>query len=539
MNAEPLIDSPSDAGAVAARAGNSFQDHVGVSLLMDMLSEQSIIAVEFETADDITLRLIDETGEINEYIQVKTTEGDGKWNLKEVTDRAFRAGKPIEWSSLCEKSLACDRFSDRALFRLVTKRDVSKKLRPFCAPRGKRQTVADEFVELVASFRKKHRKSVSERGRDLGDWAAALLWDVASSSEGLKNRSINRILQLCEGRGVAQLYSRAEEIYENLLRQVRIASEASRALQPELKSIGRRFLFDWWEEQITIAKSSAQINFKVYEVAPEPFLIEIRSILDDLAKRSMNTYDVQFDDKIWRSAELCDYLMDWLPEMTLPSNILANANRFNAKELLPKALNALAGKPIEIEELLAEVLLHVIMRNHLRSEPIPGRLFNLYDGTATSAHIVFHQSGDQLWLGRPSLLPFKDRELILKQIVSEIDAAVTSGVLKKEREFALSLREPRHGRVTKIQELLSNRAKIEDLRKVVRLPILLAYESAHLKEGFYEEYLKDIVAEADDEYQALKALLPETLVDVSVAILLIPVPSVADLASCFKKALGQ
>ncbi|WP_082242168.1 dsDNA nuclease domain-containing protein [Cereibacter sphaeroides] len=415
VTSQPLIDSPSDAGGVAARAGFSFQDHVGVGLLLDMLSDTAIVMVEFETADDITLRSVDDAGEINEYIQVKTTEGDGKWNLKEVTERTLRNGKPIEWSSLCEKSLACDRFSDRALFRIVTKRDVATNLKPFCVPRANRHTVEEKLRELVLSFGKKYKKSVSKKGRHLGDWAAGLFWHVASSSDALKNHSINRILRLFEGRGVFPSYSVADQIYEMLLKKVREASEASRALEPNLKSVCRQVLLDWWEAQVADIKSATHVTMKVYEILPEPFLIEMRRRADYHVKRSMKAYDVQFDDKVWRSTSLCDYLLDWLPEMALPSNVLANFNRFNARDLLPKALNALKGRSIDSKKLLAETLLHAIMRNHLNSEPIPCRLFNLDDGTATSAHIVFDVSGDQLWLGRPCLLPYADRNEILNR----------------------------------------------------------------------------------------------------------------------------
>lgn len=539
MKIEPLIDNPSDAGGVAARAGFTFQDHVGASLIMDMLGDISITAIEFETADDITLRILDEDGPLNEYVQVKTTEGDGKWNLKEVTDRTVRNSKAIEWSSLCEKSLACDKFSDRALFRLVTARDVATKLKPFCVKRDSRQTIGEKLNELVAGFSKKYKKSISSKGRNLGDWASALYWHVAGSSEALENHSINRILRACEGRGPPPSYSKATDIYENLMQQVRVASGASRASEPLSKVINRRSVLDWWEEQIVEIKAATHVTMKVYEILPEPFLTEISKHDDGTLKRSMNSYDVEFDDGTWRSEELCDYLLDWLPEITLPSSTLSHFNRFKARELLPKARSALKGKSIESETLLAEALLHAIMRNHLGSEPIPCRLFSLDDGTATSAHIVFDDTGDQLWLGRPSLLPALERDTILEKIVSNIDSAVTSGVLKKEREFALSLREPVHARPTTIQALLSNRSKIEDLRKAVRLPILLAYESRHLTGTFYENYLRDLVAEADAEYQTLKALLPQSLIDVSVAIFLIPVPSIANLTHCFEEALNR
>lgn len=540
MNAEPLIDSPSDAGGVAARAGFDFQDHVGAGLLLDLLVDSSIIAVEFETADDITLRLLEMGEPLNEYVQVKTTEANGKWNLKEVTERDTRNGNKVEWSSLCEKSLACDKFSDRARFRLVTTRDVATNLKPFCVPRGSRQTVAQKLETLVTSFSKKYKKSVSEKGRNLGDWAVSLYWDVAGSSEAIENRSINRILRLCEGRGASPSFSHAEAIYEDLMKQVRTASGASRMSEHLKKSIKRPDLLKWWEGQIEVIQTASRVTLKVYEFLPEPFLTEISQQSDDAIKRSMNAYDVEFDDAIWRSEELCDYLLDWLPEIALPSSTLAlYTDRFKARELLPKARMALKGQSIDSERLLAEALLHAIMRNHLGSEPIPCRLFSLDDGTATSAHIVFDDSGDQLWLGRPSLLPLLDRKAILEQIVESIETAVTSGVLKKEREFALSLRQPLHARPTTVEAMLSNRAKIEDLRKIIRLPVLLAYESPHLANSFYTEYLKDLVEEADTEYRSLMAMLPSSLIDVSVAVFLIPIPNVAKLTQCFEEALSK
>lgn len=537
MDAQPLIDKPSDAGGVAARAGFTFQDHVGAGLLLEMLTDSQILAVEFETADDITLRLLDIDGRLDEYIQVKTTEDEKKWNIAEITNRVRRSGKIIEWSSLCEKSLACDKFSDRALFRLVTTRDVAPNLKPFCVPRGQRQTVAGKISALVDSFGKKHKKSISEKGRNLGDWAGVLYWHVASSTDALKDNSITKILRLCEGRGACPPFSLSVAIYEDLMNQVRNASGASRASEPMLKAIDRESLLLWWEDQLVKIRSSAHLSTKVYEFIPEPFLKEISQNEESTIKRAMKSYDVEFDDGIWRSEELCDYLLDWLPELTLPPSVLSHFNRFNARELLPKALNALKGKMINSDQLLAETLLHAVMRNHLGSEPIPCRLFSLDDGTATSAHIVFDPSGDQLWLGRPCLLPLEQKDIVLKQIILDIETAVSQGVLKKEREFALSLRQPLHARPTTIQAMLSNRAKIEDLRRVVRLPVLLAYESPHLGGAYYEHYLEDIIKEADVHYQAIKAQLPNTLIDVSVVFFMIPVPRIEDLRICFEKAL--
>ena len=539
MTLDVLIDDPSNAGGVAARVGFTYQDQVGVGFLLDMLGDPTIVAVEFETADDITLRILEGERSINEYVQVKTTEDDKKWSIKEITDRSKSGTKPIPGTSLCEKSLACDRFEAEPRFRIVSRRDVASALRPFCAPRGRRIAVSDKLAALTDSFSKKHKSFTSKNKRNLGHWAETLYWQVAGSGDGLERDGVNKILRMCEAQGSIPSITRAAAIYKELLSQVRDASDADRATDGEKKSLARAAVQLWWKDKLADIKASARLDIKVYTTLPEPFLKEIAKLDEVTIARSMKSFDVEFDDGEWRYGALCDYLVDWLPEIALPSRTLAQFDRFSARQLLPKALDALKGLRIDDDTLLAEVLLHAVMRNHLNSEPVPCRLFNMEDGTATSAHIVFDDLGDQLWLGRPHLLRTDQREDILAEITEGIYEAVSSGILKAERRFIMTLREPHHARPSSIDGLFTERAKIEDLRRAVRLPILLCYESPFLATGFYGAYLSDLIAEADREYEKLKSMLPETLINISVHIFLIPIPKVDSLLSEFMEVINK
>ena len=327
--------------------------------------------------------------------------------------------------------------------------------------------------------------------------------------------------------------------YKELLSQVRDASEADRATNGDKKSLKRAAVQLWWKEKLDHIRVNSRLNIKVYTTLPEPFLKEIAKFDEDAIARSMRGFDVEFDDGEWRSEALCDYLVDWLPEIGLPSHTLAQFDRFSARKLVPRALDALKGRRIDNDTLLAEVLLHAVMRNHLSSEPVPCRIFNMEDGTATSAHIVFDEMGDQLWLGRPHLLRTDQRDEILAEITDGLREAVSTGILKAERRFIMTLREPHHARPSSIDRLFTDRAKIEDLRRAVRIPILLAYESPHLAAGFYGKYLRDLISEADREYANLKPMLPTELAQISVHIFLIPIPSVDRLVSEFEKALKK
>ena len=86
------ISSPSNKGGPAARQGFKYQDHVAVSFILKMLCDTTYTQIECETADDIVAVFQHEGQTVHEYIQVKTTEGDGKWNWKEVT--TLENGRP-------------------------------------------------------------------------------------------------------------------------------------------------------------------------------------------------------------------------------------------------------------------------------------------------------------------------------------------------------------------------------------------------------------------------------------------------------------
>lgn len=366
-----LIDDPSNAGGVAARAGFTYQDQVGVRFLLDMLEDATIVAVEFETADDITLRILENNRNINEYIQVKTTDDDKKWSIKEITDRSKSGAKRTPGTSLCEKSLACDRFDAEPRFRIVSHRDVASALKPFCAPRGHRKTIAAKLDALTNSFSKKHKSFKSKNNRNLGHWAETLYWQVGGSRDGLERDGVNKILRMCEAQGLIPAITRAEAIYKDLLSQVREASDADRAIDGDKKSLSRVAVQLWWNEKLADIKANSRLDMKVYTSLPEPFLKEIAQLDEVVIARSMRSFDVEFDDGEWRSEALCDYLIDWLPEIALPSHTLAQFDRFSARQLLRKALDALKGRRVDDDTLLAEVLLHAVMRNHLNSEPIP------------------------------------------------------------------------------------------------------------------------------------------------------------------------
>lgn len=531
------IAPSSDAGGIAARKGFRIQDHVAARLVLEMIHDSSILQVECETGDDVILRRIDAGKTIIEYVQVKTTESDTKWSIKELTKRVgTKAG-----SSVCEKSLLCDKHGEIAWFRFVSTRAVSGKLQPFRRARKKR-TNSTGLAGLITSFSNRYKTTKSVSGRTLSDWAANMLWEVEGEEEALISRNINALLKLSSGQGVNPSYEAMDQVYRGLADKVRTMGDKP-STDAEEKVWTRGDCLKWWAAQVEAMRKAANATVKVYQVSNVPqFFSEICSMDEETIRRALYAYDVEFDGEIWRKDELIDHLLDWLPEISLPPQTLANFNHLAARRLPSEALKELERRgPTDIPQLIGTLMLHAILRHHFGAEPIACRIFFLVSGQmrANSAHIVQLTDSEEIWLGRSRLVTASSHESATAEVLAELRTALARDVLKEERDIIIQLREPRHLRDDKLDVILSNTGKTSDLLKVMHLPFLVAYDSATLGAGFDAAYLEKLKAEVEKEYERIKALLGEELETVQISLFLVPVECADTLAKEFEAKLRK
>lgn len=527
----------SDAGGIAARRGFRIQDHVAARIALEILLDPSAVQMECETRDDIVVRRVGTAGPVNEYVQVKTTEADRKWNVSELIARV----RSRKGSSVCERSLLCDSDGDTAWFRLVTTRAVSSKLVPFTRERGRRDGEAS-FEALVESFSKKYKDVKSKSGRVLGDWARHLLWEVEADERSIHARNTRTLLTLAQGRGLTPAFQLVEDAYDRLVRKTRSMGDA-----PSSDATDKVWTHDdilaWWEERLAEMHADAADYVKVYQIVDVPaFFSELCAVDDSAIKRALYAYDVEYDGDAWRSDELVEHLLDWLPEVALPPRILATYNHLSARRLPGEALKALERHvPVDVSGLIAGLMLHAILRHHFEAEPIACRIFFLVAGTmrSTSAHIVPLAGGDEIWLGRSRLVAAASHQAVIDEVLAELRTAVTRDVLVEERDIIIQLREPRHLRADTLDDILGSTCKTSDLLKVIRLPILMAYDSATLGGGFDETYLTLLKREVRDEYDRIIARIGVELRNVEVALFLVPVECAATLARTFEMRLRR
>lgn len=528
----------SDAGGVAARLGFKYQDHVAAMFVLQMIDDRRIAQVECETSDDITILHCRGAKTFREYVQVKSTDRDSKWTFKEITDRD-PAGKDRP-TSLVEKSLLADTMGDDPRFRIVARRSVNTTASALLDAVEKRDP-AGAIQSLAAKIHAKHRGTASTMGHDLDYWTRNASWDVLPGVDHVELKNLQAISVMAESAGANPTNSHAKAIYSDLLKMVDAAAVASRK-QAELKTITREQAIKWWDQHLAETSAAQTRTSKPYRTKGDRFFAEIHRVEAPSFRRSSSGYDARYERKVWRSKQLARHLADWVPELTLKASELVEITALNMREKLEAGLRIVqAERSLDVPSLLAETLLHAVLRHWFGSEPVPCKLFHRSihgDKVTKNAHLVHGEKGDELWIGRTHLFDGKDQAPLFARIKAELSDALDTELLVEERGIILQLREPQHYTDHAIGAALSPGAPIDDFIRVLCLPLLVAYDSEVLSRGHADDYEAHLMAEITQLGAGVTANLPDSVEEVRVHVFLIPVENLVVLRDQFAENLG-
>jgi Cap4 dsDNA endonuclease/Cap4 SAVED domain len=522
----------SDAGGVAARQGFKFQDHVAAYFVLALIADGRLKRVECETADDIALSWQEDGPEFPEYVQVKTTEGDKKWSQGEIVKRASKARTP---TSLAEKSLLCDKGAANALFRIVSRRAVNKTLKCLTLQRDSRQRISPA-AELGAKLAKKYATK-SPNGNDLSYWVRRTIWQVAGEVDQLRAINQQNLANLAEEHGANPTHSHVNIIYADLLKMVDDAAHASKVTHAADKIIARERAMDWWAKHLQETDAARERTAKPYRAIGDAFFADLHKLTEDDIRRALTSYDARYESGKWRSLQLADHLVDWLPEIALKASDLVSLQHLRMRQKTRSAVRTIRQQSgLTPQAILAETLLHAIIRQSMGSEPIACKLFwQSATGLRSfgSAHIVHGATKDELWLGRAKVATAATYEEIVAAAIQELEHVLDADFLKEERETIITLRQPQHLLPTKLEAALARNTPIDDLVDAVCIPVLLAYDSAVLGSGYDAGYKPKLIEEVMRSYEAIKPRLPTSVQNVKVHIFLIPVECVKTLTQQF------
>tara|TARA_R110001592_G_scaffold302026_1_gene573777 strand:- start:2622 stop:4253 length:1632 start_codon:yes stop_codon:yes gene_type:complete len=528
------ITSPSNKGGPAARQGFKYQDHVAVSFIFKMLSDSSYSQVECETADDIVAVFNCSGDLVNEYIQVKTTEGDNKWNWKEVI--ALDGLKAD--SSLLHKSLKCDVRPGLARFRIVTKRDVAKILEGFKTELDKR-VLPDTTTTRGAALLKAFKTVLSPRNRDFSYWAKNCVWQVQGDVEALEAVNIKALSQLAERLGNRPNFTHLQAIYDEFLKMADKAATANVKTASVTKIILREPALAHLKRLLDEADDKSTATSKPYKKRPDPFLIEFHTSKEEGLLHSFSGFDARYALTKWRHENFAKHLVEWLPEFSLKASEIVNLLAHNAEATLARSISAFSDSELPRDRLIAELILHAILRSRQNSEPVACKVFYKSGGKLSefgNAHIVqIPGQDDELWLGLSRLIKADDMEATLEEICEVLDQTVSEAVLSAEREIITSLREPLHHqpKADVFNQALHRNSPVDDMLNILCFPILLAYDSEALSSGWLADYINNLKTEIESHFSTFAMQLPENTKQVKVMVFLVPMESIEQLIKAF------
>ncbi|WAG16570.1 dsDNA nuclease domain-containing protein [Aeromonas hydrophila] len=528
------ITSLSNAGGPAARQGFKYQDHVAVSFIFKMLRDSSYSQVECETADDIVAVFHFSGALFNEYIQVKTTESDRKWNWQEVI--ALDGTKAD--SSLLHKSLKCDKRPGLARFRIVTKRDVATILEGFKVELEKRM-LPDSTTERGAVLVKKFKKFVSPQKRNFSYWADNCVWQVYGDVEALEAVNIKALSQLAEGLGNRPNYTQLQAIYDEFLEMADKAATANVKTAAASKIILREPALAHLKKLLDEADDKSTATSKPYKKRPDPFLVEFHASTEEGLLHSFSGFDVKYSLKKWRHETFAKHLIEWLPEFSLKASEIVNILAHNAEAILARSISTFSDSDLPRDRLIAELILHAILRSRQNSEPVACKVFYKSAGKLSefgNAHIVqIPGQDDQLWLGLARLIEANAMDATLEQICEVLDKTISETVLSAEREIIISLREPLHHqpKADAFNQALHRNSPIDDMLNVLCFPILLTYDSEALSSGWLADYISNLKTEIETHFSTFTTQLPENIKQVKVMVFLVPMESIELLIKAF------
>jgi hypothetical protein len=262
-----------------------------------------------------------------------------------------------------------------------------------------------------------------------------------------------------------------------------------------------------------------------------------------------------FEDGKWRQEKFEDFIWDNVAETAL-SKRDRDALVGSPGSLLRKAARNLRlvdspGDPGRGSE-LAEIVLYGVLKHKYGALPVVPKIFykqNSQDNAkgADSVHIRREGAdGFSLWFGETKFYNSIE-DVRLATVVESVAAALDSGKLRKENSIITSVSDIdlldlpvdlRH----RIRDALSNRDSLDDLKPLIRVPILLIHEcqitarATELNQAYLDEvsaFHKDR-AKSYFEKQATKLAASVFKCDeIEFHLILFPVPSKGPLVTSF------
>lgn len=554
----------SDSGGVAALKGFTYQNLVAAYYVLSMLQDKTLISVRCEVSDDIDLVYEDRIV----YVQVKTTEDDAKWSVKEFAEASTKTVPPAgrqrvnqiisQEDSILHKSILCDSCDLPGYFLIVTPRDIANSLKYLKVSLKDRNEKYDLKLPLLGKLRsaiersrpKKTASFTSPNGNGVEYWLDHAEWQVISSKELIEMRCTKLIRQAALRKNIyLSENGDPERILCSLLVSLFEKGAASRVLKTiDDKSYCRKDFLPWFEAEIEHYENSSDNHVKIYSTDNAKLQAVLSMFFKDndlyqdanfTGRKECKGFKGQYHKRKYGYDLIACHLYKWFHEvLLLPNEIADNApDKITDKfTLLTKRYQQQAGF---INSLIAKALLHSIVRTTYKSQPIAASLYIDDDENTCfdNIHIVLNaHAPDNLIMGFSRLLnSVGDQEISC--IVSEFNDFLESEAFSSQKEKVLIAKKDNYLLEHDVNNVLDANSSLDENLDRFSFVFFIGYESSHLEcnsKEMADDYENNLKSEIVVQFKSLVDKIVDKddfNKDLNIEVYLYPIPSLNTLIS--------
>ncbi|MCL9775737.1 dsDNA nuclease domain-containing protein [Vibrio methylphosphonaticus] len=551
----------SDSGGPAALKGFSYQNFAAAYYTLSMLRDKSLLSVRCEVVDDIDLVYDDRI----EYVQVKTTDDDTKWSIKEFAVASTRTVPKTgqqkkdqivsKEDSILHKSMACDKSQLPGYFRILTTRDVKKELhllkidintRP--QKEGKEKLLASLRRKIKLNKPRNSTEFKTPKGNDVEYWLDHAEWTVIPNQTQLELACTSLILQAAQEQGIF-LSSNSDDIRIlcSLLSNLTKKSATSRVLYSAAdKSYHRIDFIKWFSNEIEHYANLNSRHIKVYSTNQNKLTAIIKSFFTDRDLYKNHSFDGEkictglhggYHRRNYTYGQIAKNLCQWLPQVLLLPNELADHKPENLDEKIAIYTKRKKQSYQNINELISKALLYSIIRTKYKSQPIAANLY-IDDNMKTcfdNVHILLEDhSPDKLLMGFSYLIEGSIKDAV-DNMIMQFDELLGSEAFDTQKEKILETKEDGYLLKHDIDEILNANSSLDENIDRFRFAFFLGYESCNLdcnNKHMHKDYLLTLEEEVKDRFKRLIECLVEQsefYQDLHIDVYIYPIPSIPSL----------
>ncbi|MBO1109871.1 MAG: dsDNA nuclease domain-containing protein [Plesiomonas shigelloides] len=553
----------SDSGGVAAIKGFSYQNLAAAYYVLQMLRDKNLKSVRCEVVDDIDLVY----GDRIEYVQVKTTDGDSKWTIKEfaqaetkIVPPTGRQRKPREqslYNSILHKSILCDKDPLPGYFRILTPRDVMETLLYLKVPlhdRSEKASLKEPLLKrLTIEVERNANKAppfASEKGNGVEYWLDHAVWQVIPNKEHLELLCTRSILQSAQDKNI---YLNANQdpirILSSLLKAITDKSSESRKLKTIAdKSYHRLDFITWFESEIEHYANISHRHLKIYSTSHQKLNAILSSFIKDSSLYCMSGgktctgFQGQYHQNRYAYDAIAKNLYKWLPEVILTAEEIADNSTTRLTTKFSTFTKRYGKNLAFIGDLISKTLLHSTIRTEFKSQPIAADLY-IDDSERTcfdNVHILLSDhEPDKLIMGFSELIHGGEHEAI-SDIANNFDRLISSEAFSSQKEKILTAKDNNYLLQHDIDDILAQNKSLDECLDRFLFVFFIGYESVHLKckkKEMEEDFLDSLKTEVVCQFQnVIDNLISknEFCEELHIEVYLYPVPSLESLIKAVK-----